>query len=105
MKPVGMLRSLGTQDMRRHRPDEEDMVGDLQRGPGDARIDGRSGPAVVGQGADDDDLSPGLGRFQRSEEHTSELQSLMRISYAVFRLKKHTTLTNCTLLNHKLQSN
>src|SRR3546814_160046 len=26
--------------------------------------------------------------FGRSEEHTSELQSLMRISYAVFRLKK-----------------
>src|SRR3546814_6705849 len=25
---------------------------------------------------------------KRSEEHTSELQSLMRISYAVFRLKK-----------------
>src|SRR3546814_1138410 len=25
---------------------------------------------------------------ERSEEHTSELQSLMRISYAVFRLKK-----------------
>src|SRR3546814_9854351 len=29
-----------------------------------------------------------LFRFQRSEEHTSELQSLMRISYAVFCLKK-----------------
>src|SRR3546814_3329739 len=28
---------------------------------------------------------------QRSEEHTSELQSLMRISYAVFCLKKKTT--------------
>src|SRR3546814_321339 len=28
------------------------------------------------------------GRPVRSEEHTSELQSLMRISYAVFRLKK-----------------
>src|SRR3546814_3200004 len=27
----------------------------------------------------------------RSEEHTSELQSLMRISYAVFCLKTHTT--------------
>src|SRR3546814_5058266 len=27
--------------------------------------------------------------FERSEEHTSELQSLMRISYAVFCLKKH----------------
>src|SRR3546814_1328643 len=30
---------------------------------------------------------------QRSEEHTSELQSLMRISYAVFCLKKKTQLT------------
>src|SRR3546814_5027298 len=28
---------------------------------------------------------------ERSEEHTSELQSLMRISYAVFCLKKKTT--------------
>src|SRR3546814_3060678 len=34
-----------------------------------------------------------LARFEprRSEEHTSELQSLMRISYAVFCLKKKTT--------------
>src|SRR3546814_8036780 len=33
-------------------------------------------------------------RSQRSEEHTSELQSLMRISYAVFCLKKkHTRQT------------
>src|SRR3546814_8940845 len=30
-------------------------------------------------------------RVTRSEEHTSELQSLMRISYAVFCLKKKTT--------------
>src|SRR3546814_5954569 len=30
-------------------------------------------------------------RNDRSEEHTSELQSLMRISYAVFCLKKKTT--------------
>src|SRR3546814_16850676 len=29
--------------------------------------------------------------FERSEEHTSELQSLMRISYAVFCLKKKKT--------------
>src|SRR3546814_5810817 len=37
----------------------------------------------------------------RSEEHTSELQSLMRISYAVFCLKKkNQTNTNRTLLNH-----
>src|SRR3546814_10786057 len=32
----------------------------------------------------------------RSEEHTSELQSLMRISYAVFCLKKKNTNTNKT---------
>src|SRR3546814_2057932 len=31
---------------------------------------------------------PGEDRRLRSEEHTSELQSLMRISYAVFCLKK-----------------
>src|SRR3546814_9150715 len=41
---------------------------------------------------------------RRSEEHTSELQSLMRISYAVFCLKKkntneHQTLTNTTLIH------
>src|SRR3546814_1110994 len=32
--------------------------------------------------------------WARSEEHTSELQSLMRISYAVFCLKKKTTYTH-----------
>src|SRR3546814_4810573 len=43
---------------------------------------------------------------KRSEEHTSELQSLMRISYAVFCLKKKRILTNIvtsptdTLHNH-----
>src|SRR3546814_375924 len=31
------------------------------------------------------------GKEERSEEHTSELQSLMRISYAVFCLKKKKT--------------
>src|SRR3546814_1428766 len=31
---------------------------------------------------------PGMDGYERSEEHTSELQSLMRISYAVFCLKK-----------------
>src|SRR3546814_1025570 len=40
---------------------------------------------------------------ERSEEHTSELQSLMRISYAVFCLKKkniHTTTTHTTNQQH-----
>src|SRR3546814_6644801 len=33
----------------------------------------------------------GYGKLSRSEEHTSEIQSLMRISYAVFSLKKKNT--------------
>src|SRR3546814_5331831 len=41
----------------------------------------------------DDPTAPALrpGGVFRSEEHTSELQSLMRISYAVFCLKKKKT--------------
>src|SRR3546814_11485646 len=41
--------------------------------------------------------TPSKGPECRSEEHTSELQSLMRISYAVFCLKKKKTKTK----NHK----
>src|SRR3546814_3864282 len=37
----------------------------------------------------------------RSEEHTSELQSLMRISYAVFCLKKKTKKTNTNTTSNK----
>src|SRR3546814_8349050 len=49
------------------------------------RATGRFSVNVLGE--DQDEL---CGRF-RSEEHTSELQSLMRISYAVFCLKKNKT--------------
>src|SRR3546814_3956426 len=47
--------------------------------------------------------SPTCRRWMRSEEHTSELQSLMRISYAVFCLKKNTLyafLTNNVPQDH-----
>src|SRR3546814_8109683 len=57
-----------------------------------ARLQPRSFPVSL---VEDDDLARGgikcldYDRFiLRSEEHTSELQSLMRISYAVFCLKK-----------------
>src|SRR3546814_10785542 len=39
--------------------------------------------------------------LSRSEEHTSELQSLMRISYAVFCLKKKTTQTHIQMTKLK----
>src|SRR3546814_3815551 len=41
---------------------------------------------------------------RRSEEHTSELQSLMRISYAVFCLKKKTSHTHRQQLVHNLHT-
>src|SRR3546814_2811027 len=40
---------------------------------------------------------------QRSEEHTSELQSLMRISYAVFCLKKKNKTTQTTRQRHNIK--
>src|SRR3546814_3379837 len=56
----------------------------------------RSGAA---EGREPAGRSPKRGRLrERSEEHTSELQSLMRISYAVFCLKKKNTLKNKKLI-------
>src|SRR3546814_8726092 len=46
---------------------------------------------TIAPGAFFEDFTVGAGR---SEEHTSELQSLMRISYAVFCLKKKTKNNN-----------
>src|SRR3546814_3365165 len=44
-----------------------------------------------------------IGKGSRSEEHTSELQSLMRISYAVFCLKKKTQKTQAkTKTTHEI---
>src|SRR3546814_10846754 len=51
----------------------------------------------VSLGHGDRDRGAGV-RLDRSEEHTSELQSLMRISYAVFCLKKKTVTTYNNIL-------
>src|SRR3546814_6679466 len=58
-------------------------------------------------------LSRSQDKVDRSEEHTSELQSLMRISYAVFCLKKkkhkqnniHHEVTKRNITRHKEQKN
>src|SRR3546814_2019218 len=59
---------------------------------------------VAGQHAEglgDGDLRLGEEAVEvRSEEHTSELQSLMRISYAVFCLKKKNNKKQTTEKNH-----
>src|SRR3546814_4741951 len=53
-------------------------------------------------------VASGPSLYGRSEEHTSELQSLMRISYAVFCLKKKNNNKNPYTLydkKHKTESN
>src|SRR3546814_6141783 len=52
---------------------------------------------TIGSAVASDAFFPFADGLLRSEEHTSELQSLMRISYAVFCLKKKKT----TLSNHE----
>src|SRR3546814_4827655 len=61
--------------------------------PSASQSDRVDGPLLRGRSPD---LRVGVedsGRGARSEEHTSELQSLMRISYAVLCLKKKKTKT------------
>src|SRR3546814_4222685 len=73
-----------------HGPTEE-LVQELRA---KARAAGLMTPHIVADGS-----------HLRSEEHTSELQSLMRISYAVFCLKKKKKITHHTLINtHKINN-
>src|SRR3546814_5388672 len=51
---------------------------------------------VAGELSESEYIAAALAHANRSEEHTSELQSLMRISYAVFCLKKKKKKTNIT---------
>src|SRR3546814_112725 len=55
-----------------------------------SRVNSKS--SLFGQAGRDMDIYGTRDTAGRSEEHTSELQSLMRISYAVFCLKKKNTI-------------
>src|SRR3546814_10362655 len=76
-------------------PQSRRQAGEAE-GPCDRRIGHRIGTGVGRQGArhmrpaarEDETVDELRPARMRSEEHTSELQSLMRISYAVFCLKK-----------------
>src|SRR3546814_5814548 len=61
----------------------------VEAGPHGVPVAARRALAVLGR-AGFEEVGV-LDAVERSEEHTSELQSLMRISYAVFCLKKKTT--------------
>src|SRR3546814_2056460 len=60
-------------------------------------------PLAAQEPRDRDGDAQGASLRGRSEEHTSELQSLMRISYAVFCLKKQTQ-SNQTSTKHTAYS-
>src|SRR3546814_7942426 len=83
------------------------LHGDAGRGRGVARacsdLCEHTGAADRRHGACRDRHPGGLS--DRSEEHTSELQSLMRISYAVLCLKKKKTniTTNTHIISHHTQ--
>src|SRR3546814_10125466 len=68
------------------------------------RLDGKRGRDSVSDGAFARQGGAGDGRRRypdRSEEHTSALQSLMRISYAVFSLKKKKTISQINRLQNR----
>src|SRR3546814_4875468 len=75
----------GPRRAHQHRP--QDVGKDLLQLDGKYPALVRLAAALVGA------PDSGLVCRRRSEEHTSELQSLMRISYAVFCLKKKTVLS------------
>src|SRR3546814_2056621 len=65
---------------------------DIDHGAKSVRCHLLGGRGEIARGVVDEHVDRAELRLDRSEEHTSELQSLMRISYAVFCLKtKHFT--------------
>src|SRR3546814_4861728 len=75
-------------------------IGDIFRGGGQAQVVAQVGDTVIEQRAFSRELSDEINtlsrRLGRSEDHTSELQSLMRITYPLIRLKKHAFRTTYT---------
>src|SRR3546814_3920686 len=65
----------------------------------------RAGHAGPGRPRGEGEAGHRLPRLGRSEEHTSELQSLMRISYAVFCLKKKKIQTPDIIIEQSNKSN
>src|SRR3546814_9644902 len=89
--PVQNLKALGLGE-EMARADATDAASRMEGMTGSQhdhfRLGHRSGLAENVQKTPD--YGDAANRLARSEEHTSELQSLMRISYAVFCLKKKT---------------
>src|SRR3546814_1708173 len=61
--------------------------------------------AITSPGLIERSITGSVPRSDRSEEHTSELQSLMRISYAVFCLKQKTKNLRDTIIRQSKENN
>src|SRR3546814_7031031 len=105
------VRQVQAHEVQGHRLREVRRRGHRLEGP--SRADGpyrtgRAGRAhLVPEVAAEPHRPAARHAAQRSEEHTSELQSLMRNSYAVFCLKKNNkqnTITTRTTLNIKIKT-
>src|SRR3546814_7951464 len=72
--------------------------------PGTIRLEARDGYALLARNVTVD-LETRRLEGSRSEEHTSELQSLMRSSYAVFCLKKKKQKRSATHTDHHYEYN
>src|SRR3546814_1033603 len=75
----------------------------MDEGDAEDRGDRQHHPFVIAIGEEADQIPPmrAVVEVKRSEEHTSELQSLMRISYAVFCLKKKIDINNIHKTNKR----
>src|SRR3546814_5829005 len=83
---AGLRRRAGNVEGRTARNADADALDRVV----DVAVGDRIIDAAVGARGVDRDIEVAVGVEIRSEEHTSELQSLMRNSYAVFCLKKKT---------------
>src|SRR3546814_5686308 len=101
-KPQGHAVFPGDRGEHADRRDDVERAADGDAAD-DLRAQYRPGPALAGLALGDPvllvvvEVRRHVARIAlRSEEHTSELQSLMRISYAVFCLKKKNTINQTT---------
>src|SRR3546814_5316455 len=88
MMAIATLLDAPVEDYHRYREWVDASLELITTDPSPARLDVLAETLV-----DFDSFIRKLIHDRRSEEHTSELQSLMRISYAVFCLKKKNTET------------
>src|SRR3546814_5781082 len=91
----------GRQDAKKHHPHLDFGIEQSVRQKGQCHPKNREKHISAGKHSQMEPPNRKSADNRRSEEHTSELQSLMRISYAVFCLKKkitsryhETTITN-----------